>query len=90
MLVLPATLTMTEAGDALRMLTQAVQRDDGGQRLVIDASALERFDSSALAVLLESARVAEAWGKQIAVHRLPENLAELARLYGIDGLLPSA
>ncbi len=90
MLVLPATLTMNEAGDALRMLAQAVQRDDGGQRLVIDASGLERFDSSALAVLLESARVAEAWGKRLELYRLPAHLAELARLYGIDELLPAA
>lgn len=90
MLVLPAVLTVTEARDALGMLSQAVQRDDGGQRLVIDASGLERFDSSALAVLLEAARVAEAWGKRIELYRLPAHLAELARLYGIDELLPAA
>jgi phospholipid transport system transporter-binding protein len=87
MLLLPETLTMREARDAVRMLGAALQRQAAGDDLVVDASALKRFDSSALAVLLESARLAQAWGKRLRVQQAPPQLAELARLYGVDELL---
>ena len=88
MLLLPATLTMREARDALRMLAGSLEGEADAD-LAIDGSQLERFDSSALAVLLECRRLAESWGKRFAVQALPEGLAELARLYGIDTLLHS-
>ena len=87
MLLLPESLTMREARDALRMLGSSLRREGGADALVIDASALEHFDSSALAVLLESARLARAWGKRLQVQRPPAKLAELARLYGVADLL---
>ena len=65
MLLLPATLTMKEARDALGMLIQALKREPDGD-VVIDASGLQQFDSAALAVLLECQRVAQAWGKGLA------------------------
>lgn len=86
MLVLPASLTMREARDALRLLTVSLERESEVE-LVIDGSQLERFDSSALAVLLECRRLADAWGKRFMLHALPPPLAELARLYGVDSLL---
>ena len=55
-----------------------------------DASALDRFDSSALAVLLECRREALALGKSFAVTQLPARLRELATLYGVADLLPAA
>jgi phospholipid transport system transporter-binding protein len=87
MLLLPDTLTMREAPDALQMLTQALQRSSGSGELVVDASGLKRFDSSALAVLLESARLAHAWGRRLRVDRPPPQLDKLARLYGVADLL---
>jgi phospholipid transport system transporter-binding protein len=86
MLVLPASLTMREARDALRLLTVSLERESEAE-LVIDGSQLERFDSSALAVLLECRRLADAWGKRFTLNALPPSLAELARLYGVDSLL---
>lgn len=86
MLVLPASLTMREARDALRLLTVSLERESEAE-LVIDGSQLERFDSSALAVLLECRRLADAWGKRFTLNALPPPLAELARLYGVDSLL---
>ena len=53
----------------------------------IDASALKDFDSSALAVLLECRRIAQASGKAFTVRGVPAPLAELAGLYGVDELL---
>lgn len=86
MLLLPATLTLRESRDTLRMLSQAVQGEpDTG--VVIDASPLQQFDTSALAVLLECQRLAQAWGKGFSVRQAPTQLTALAKLYGVDQLL---
>ncbi len=89
MLTLPAELTQTQASACLRQLSQALPAE-GGPCVVVDASALQRFDSAALAVLLDLRRTALAAGKSFAVAALPSRLADLARLYGIDGLLPAS
>jgi phospholipid transport system transporter-binding protein len=88
-LVLPAVLTHDQAGGCARMLAQAVRasREDV---IVADASALDRFDSSALAVLLEARREALALGKTFAVRKLPARLRALAGLYGVEPLLAPA
>ena len=89
MLVLPDELSHGTAQACCRMLAQALRSEPGGQA-VADASGLRRFDSSALAVLLEARREALALGKTFAVNRLPAKLRELATLYGVGGLLPEA
>ncbi len=88
-LLLPATLTHEQAEACMRMLVQAVRAGDA-REAVADATALERFDSSALAVLLECRREALALGKKFSVNRLPARLRELAGLYGVADLLPPA
>ncbi len=87
MLLLPATLTAREARDTLRMLKQALEKEGGDSAVVVDAGPLQRFDSSALAVLLEIDRLAQAWGRDFAVRSAPAKLAALAKLYGVEGLL---
>ena len=42
---------------------------------------------SALVVLLECRRLAQAWGRGFNVRNPPEKLASLARLYGVGDLL---
>ena len=86
MLLLPETLTLSEASDTVRLLETALKRETE-PLLVVDASQLKRFDSSALAVLLECRRLAGDWGKRFAVRELPPQLGDLARLYGVDTLL---
>ncbi len=86
MLPLPDTVTLREAQDTLRLLSQTLQRD-GGDLLTVDASSLRNFDSAVLAVLLECRRLAHAFGKRFAVHGAPAKLTSLAKLYGVDGLL---
>ncbi|HYF42026.1 MAG TPA: STAS domain-containing protein [Ramlibacter sp.] len=89
MLVLPNELTHDHAAACARMLAQALRAEpDTG--VVADAGALQRFDSSALAVLLECRREALALGKSFSVARLPPRLRELAGLYGVAQLLPAA
>ena len=89
MLVLPEQLTHAEAPACCRMLAQAL-RSEAGTQAVAAASAFRRFDSSALAVLLECRREALALGKAFSVHQLPPRLRELAGLYGVAELLPAA
>ncbi|MDR2129376.1 MAG: STAS domain-containing protein, partial [Burkholderiaceae bacterium] len=55
MLVLPPELTHSQAPSCAKMLQTAAQGLRDAQ-IVVDASALEKFDSSALAVLLECRR----------------------------------
>ncbi len=91
MVVLPASLTHREAPDAIRMLAQSIRQMQGATAarspLVIDASALVQFDSSALAVLLECRRLAGPTGQGIELRHAPAKLQQLARLYGLAELL---
>ena len=92
MLVLPASLTHREAPDAVRMLAQTIRSESADKSsaappLSIDASALQQFDSSALAVLLECRRLAALAGRGLALRHTPPKLQQLARLYGLDDLL---
>jgi phospholipid transport system transporter-binding protein len=86
MLTLPATVTLREANDTLRTLAEALQ-GEGSNALTVDASGLQQFDSSALAVLLQCARAAQQASKTLSVQGAPAKLQELARLYGVDVLL---
>ena len=89
MLVLPEELTHDSAQACSSMLAQALRAQSASQA-VADASALRRFDSSALAVLLDCRREALAMGKSFAVHQMPPRLRELAALYGVGELLSTA
>jgi len=85
MLVLPATVTLADARDGLAMLMPALAREPDG-KVLIDASGLQRFDSSALSVLLECRRAAQASGRRFAVRGATGRLQQLARLYGVQAL----
>lgn len=80
-LQLPATATLAEAA-GLSARLDAVD--------AIDAAALRDFDTSAVALLLEASRRARVRGVQLQVLNAPDKLRELARLYGVDGLLSFA
>ena len=86
MLLLPASITARDANDARRLLTQAAKSETDAT-LIVDASNLAHFDSSAIAVLLECQRAADAWGKPFELRNAPPKLAALAKLYGVDVLL---
>lgn len=89
MIVLPVDLTHDQASACARMLVQAA-RAEAGAVVVADASSLRKFDSSALAVLLECRREALLQRKSFAVKALPARLRDLAGLYGVADLLPDA
>lgn len=81
---LPADLTHLQARQCLEVLTRALPL---APAVVVDASALERFDSSALAVLLALRRRSQAAGKPFAVQGLSARLGALAAVYGVEALL---
>ena len=87
-LVLPPQLTQAEAKACLRGLLLELPAQ--GAVVVVDAGPLLRFDSAALAVLLELRRQSLAISKTFAVAQMPARLADLAALYGIGDLLVAA
>ena len=89
MLRLPPSLLHDSATATLAELLIAAQAESSAS-VAVDASALQRFDSTALAVLLELRRAALQAGKTLALQGVPKRLQDLAALYGIAELLPSA
>ena len=87
MLTLPSVLTHAVAAEFVSGLPSLAQAQTGA--VVADASALQEFDSSALAVLLACRREALAAGKAFSVTALPARLRQLAGLYGVAELIPA-
>ena len=88
MYLLPTTLTLAQANDAVRSIEQALGQGSVEKgALVVDASALRSFDTSAIAVLLEARRLAQAAGRALRVHGAPPAMVELSGLYGVEALL---
>ena len=83
MLALPAKLSIAEASAAVAALAPQVEQGSGA--LVVDASALKTFDSSAIATLLELRR--RAPGREFSVSGAPNAMVELATMYGVADLL---
>lgn len=83
MLSLDTSLTNRNAATVLR---------DGLARLAqgeaqVDCSKLTQVDSAAVAVLLAWQRDAAGRGQSLAIVGVPAQLAELAKLYGVDSLV---
>jgi len=84
MFALPAVVTQAHAPSVLRQLVQAWPAQ-GAPRL--DASGVQQFDSSTLAVLLACAREAQRRGTVLAIEGLPQRLHTLAQVYGVADFL---
>lgn len=83
---LPDVLTQAQAQACAAQLRQAMAQASD-RVLLLDASALQRFDSSALAVLLSCRRQALALGRSLQIEGMPDRLSTLARLYGVHDWL---
>ncbi|MDO9144970.1 lipid asymmetry maintenance protein MlaB [Rhodoferax sp.] len=88
MLVLPEAITQANTVACLAALTKELAQE-GASDVVVDAARLTRFDSAALALLLELRRQALKMGKTFALRDVSQRLQDLADLYGIAELLPS-
>jgi len=60
----------------------------GRQRVCVDLSHVERGDSAGVALLLEWCRAAHQAGCELHYRNLPEPLGAIARVCGVDTLLP--
>ena len=85
---LPARLTHVEAMACLAECEAALRAAPTGTSAVLNAGALQAFDSSAVAVLLVLRRVALARSVTLRLQGLSSRLRELATLYGVGELLP--
>ena len=79
---LPPVLTHAQAQASRAELAQAMAASPD-RVLLLDASDLQHFDSSALAVLLACRRQAQALGRSLQLQGLSTPLRELAGLYGV-------
>jgi phospholipid transport system transporter-binding protein len=87
---LPAVLTHAQANTCAKALQAALRMGQSGPAVVVNASALRQFDSSALAVLLDCRRFAVSLGLSFSVAGMPPRLRQLAGLYGLAELVPAA
>ena len=81
---LPAQLTHAQAATVAQQLGSLARTQPS---LRVDASALQQFDSSALAVLLTGLREAAQQHNALIVSGLPAKALALARVYGVQDLL---
>ena len=77
----------------LTMATAAALFDIGAQlagegEVVIDLAQVEAVDSAAVSLLLVWLREARRSNVNLCYAHVPENLSSLARLYGVEDLLP--
>lgn len=84
---LPATLTLPSARQTTQALAQALAALPAGGTFCVDASGLAELDTSALAVLLQARRDAQARGLAWQLQSAPPKLRQLAALYGVEALL---
>ena len=87
---LPAVVTHARATQCAKALRDALRLSRGAPVVQVDASALQQFDSSVLAVLLDCRRAVVSMGWEFKVAALLARLRQLATLYGVAQLLPAA
>jgi phospholipid transport system transporter-binding protein len=83
---LPANASIEMVPELLEDFDRRVAESEAALR--IDAQALAQFDTATLALLLHAQRRAKEQGRSIEIVGAPPKLLELARLYGVDELLP--
>ena len=84
---LPATIMQDQAQAVADSLTGAMSQMAVGGVVTLNATALQQFDSSALAVVLACRRAVLELGGEFQLVGLPERLLALAQVYGVTELL---
>jgi phospholipid transport system transporter-binding protein len=85
---MPAQLTLQGAAQTLQQLRLALAQQPG-PAVVLDAAALQVFDTSAVAVLLELRNGLLGDGKSLQVVGMPQRLRSLVALFGVGELFPA-
>jgi len=77
--------------DQAREVLDALRRELlPAQTQSVSLADLQTFDSSALAVMLDLQRSAQAHAGQVSWHDVPPRMQALAQLYGVDAVLGMA
>jgi phospholipid transport system transporter-binding protein len=84
-LQLPADATLEHAAELAALLPAALAQGEGA--FSVDASALQAYDTSTIALLMQARRAAQAAGRAFTVTGAPAQLTQLAALYGVEELL---
>jgi phospholipid transport system transporter-binding protein len=87
-LTLPAVANLGAAAGLASSLQ--VQLEAGSGPVRVDASALQVYDTSTVALLMQLRRLAQQAGRSFELQAPPTQLVQLARLYGVDELLGTA
>jgi len=85
-LLLSGSVTLSNVA---RLLEEGRRHVEEGVR-TIDLGEVTEMDSALLALLLAWLREAKARSRTLQFTRLPESLRTIARLYGVDELIPVA
>jgi phospholipid transport system transporter-binding protein len=80
---------VVKLGNVAQLLEEGRRHVDEGVR-IIDLGEVTEMDSALLALLLAWLREAKARSRTLEFARLPESLRTIARLYGVDDLIPVA
>jgi len=83
-LVVSGPVTLANVGT---LLEEGRRHLEEGVRTV-DLGEVSEMDSSLVALLLAWLRDAKARKRELGFANMPESLRTIARLYGVDGLLP--
>ena len=84
-LALTGELSFTTAPDLLDSQQDLFNRRD---QLIIDCQQVSRSDSAGLALLIEWLRQAKRYNCQLSFRNLPQQLLDIARVSGVESLLP--
>ena len=79
------TLSFDSVNEALAAMQPLI---DSRPSLLIDLSAVERADSAGLALLVEWVSRAEQRGSQLSYCDIPQQMLAIARVSGLDTVLP--
>jgi len=82
------SIVKLEGALTLETVAACLERPLPAGDLIFDLGGVTRVDSSALALLLAWLRRLKARESTAELRALPESLRSLARLYGVDTLLP--
>ena len=81
--LLSGVLTM----DSVGVMCAGLKPFEGGTALILDASAVTRADSSALALMTSLMRQARERNMQVELKPLPPALSAIIELYGLHDIL---
>ncbi|WP_370681098.1 lipid asymmetry maintenance protein MlaB [Comamonas sp. GB3 AK4-5] len=85
-IALPAQLDGDQAAALLPQLRRQIEAQASAP-VVLDAAAIQRFDSATLALLLECRRLTQSRQQVLELRNLPAGMLSMAHVYGVDGLL---